>query len=162
MHENEELIARFYQALADADIDTVRACYAPDVEFSDPVFRHLHGERALAMWEMFFRRDERIEITYGDISADASNGSGQWVADYRFGRRPVHNVIRSTFTFADGRIATHHDDFDVRAWATQALGPVGRVLGWAPPVKTALHKRSAAMLDSFLERRDGAGDGGAG
>jgi len=153
MNENEELIARFYGALQNADIDTVRSCYSPDVVFSDPVFRSLHGERAIAMWEMFFKRDEKIRVTFSDITADDSGGSGQWVADYTIGSRAVHNVIRSTFRIEDGRIVRHQDDFNVRVWAAQALGPLGALTGWAPPVKAVLHKRSAAMLDSFLNRR---------
>jgi limonene-1,2-epoxide hydrolase len=153
MNENEKLITRFYRALQDADIDAVRSCYAPEVVFSDPVFRSLHGERAIAMWEMFFERDEKIRVTFSDITADDTSGSGQWVADYTIGRRAVHNVIRSTFHFEDGRIVRHEDDFDVRVWAAQALGPLGALTGWARPVKAALHKRSASMLDRFVDRR---------
>jgi limonene-1,2-epoxide hydrolase len=153
MNENEELITRFYGALQDADIDTVRMCYSPDVVFSDPVFRSLHGERAIAMWEMFFERDEKIRVTFGDVTADETTGSGQWVADYTIGRRPVHNVIKSTFQIENGRIVRHRDDFSVRVWAAQALGPLGALAGWSPPVKAVLHKRSVSMLDSYVDRR---------
>ncbi len=156
MNENEQLIERFYRAVHDGDLDTVRKCYSPDVEFSDPVFRTLRGERAIAMWDMFFSRDEKIRVTFGDITANDTTGSGQWVADYTLGRRKVHNVITSTFHFRDGLIDQHHDDFDVRAFASQALGPLGSIVGWAPPIKGALHRRSASLLDSFLERRGSA------
>jgi len=43
------LIERFYQAFDEGDGDTMAACYAPDVRFSDPVFPDLRGSRAGAM-----------------------------------------------------------------------------------------------------------------
>ena len=47
-----QLIERFYQAFDNGDGDTMAACYAPDVHFSDPVFPDLRGSQAGAMWRM--------------------------------------------------------------------------------------------------------------
>lgn len=149
MNRNEELIQSFYTALQGADIEGVRACYSPDVVFSDPVFRELRGDRALLMWEMFFQRKDPIRVTFDKIQADEVSGSGQWTADYDINGRHVRNQISSRFVFANGQIVEHHDDFDVHRWAAQALGRVGRLTGWAPPMRNAMHKRSARLLDSF-------------
>jgi hypothetical protein len=38
------------------------ACYAPDVEFSDPVFPRLRGEEARAMWRMPVERGQDLRV----------------------------------------------------------------------------------------------------
>jgi hypothetical protein len=67
--------------------------------------------------------------------------------------RPVDNHITSTFWFADGLIARQEDTFDLRRWASMALGPVGRLLGWAPMVQGQIRKGATANLDKFIRDR---------
>lgn len=151
MHPHINLLERFYVALQRSDIAAVEDCYAPDVVYSDPVFGELRGERALAMWAMFFSRDKPLRVTFSDLWANDTIGSGQWEARYVFTRsgREVCNIIDSRFRFAADRIVEHRDTFSVYRWASMALGPVGRLVGWAPPLRSALHKESARMLDRF-------------
>jgi len=157
VHPNVELLERFYTGLQNADISAVRACYAPDVVFSDPVFKDLHGDRATAMWDMFFSRDEPPQVTFSDLRADDETGSGRWEARYAFSKtgRDVHNVITSRFRFAEGRIIEHRDTFSVYGWARMALGPVGQLAGWSPPLRSALHKESTRLLDRFEASKGG-------
>lgn len=159
MHPNIALLERFYTGLQNADIDEVRACYAPDVVYSDPVFGELRGERAVAMWHMFFSREDPPQVTFGDLQADDTVGSGRWDARYVFSQsgRDVHNIISSQFRFADGHITEHHDTFSVYRWASMALGPVGRVAGWSPPLRSKLHKESIRLIDRFQAGNDPGG-----
>jgi ketosteroid isomerase-like protein len=163
VHPNIDLLNRFYTALQQADIAAVRACYAPDVVYFDPVFRELRGERAIAMWDMFFRRDDPLQVTFGDLAADEVTGSGHWEARYNFDKtgRPVHNVIDSRFRFADNRITEQRDSFSVHHWAGMALGPVGRLAGWTPPLRSALHRETVKLLDRF-QANQGQGNGSEG
>ena len=64
--------------------------------------------------------------------------------------RAVHNPIDATFEFRDGLIADHRDDFDLYAWARQALGPVGLVLGWSPPVQGKIRGEARKGLEEFM------------
>ena len=72
---NESLIDRFYAAFAESDGAGMAASYAPDVEFSDPVFTDLHGPEAGAMWRMLTgqARDLRVELL--EREADGERGS---------------------------------------------------------------------------------------
>jgi limonene-1,2-epoxide hydrolase len=151
VHPNIDILDRFYTGLQRSDIAAIRACYAPDVVYSDPVFAELHGDRAVAMWDMFFHRDDPLGVTFSDLWADDTTGSGRWEARYVFAKsgREVRNIITSRFRIADDRITEHRDSFSVYRWASMALGPVGRLAGWAPPLRSALHKESARMLDRF-------------
>ena len=56
MHPNEKLIEKFYTGFKNSDAQAMIDCYAPDVEFSDPVFPALKGKRAMAMWAMLGER----------------------------------------------------------------------------------------------------------
>ena len=53
---NAALIQRFYEAFQRSDAEAMAACYAPDVEFSDPVFGVLRGREAGDMWRMLISR----------------------------------------------------------------------------------------------------------
>jgi hypothetical protein len=60
--------------------------------------------------------------------------------------------VRAQFRFRDGLIAEHRDDFDFHRWASQALGPSGKLLGWTPVLRGAVRKRARDSLDRFLAR----------
>ena len=146
-----ETIERFYAAFAAGDGDAMAACYAPDVQFSDPVFPDLRGERAGAMWRMLTSAPGEVRIELLEHDAASGRGSARWRAHYTFTQtgRPVVNDVRAKFRFENGLIAEHRDDFDFHRWARQALGPVGLFLGWTPIVRNKVRRMAGARLDEF-------------
>jgi ketosteroid isomerase-like protein len=152
VHPNAELVTRFYKAFARRDAGAMTACYHPEVQFSDEVFPHLQGVRAGAMWRMLCERGKDLRIDYGEIHADADSGRAHWEAWYTFSMtgRPVYNRIDATFAFRDGRIIAHRDRFAFWAWSAQALGPVGRFLGWTPLVRGRVRAQAALSLERFI------------
>jgi ketosteroid isomerase-like protein len=149
---NAELIDRFYTAFARRDHEAMAACYGPDPRFSDPVFEDLRGDEVRAMWQMLCERGTDLELSHGAVEADEDRGSAHWEADYTFSAtgRAVHNEIDAAFRFQDGLIAEHVDSFDLWRWARQALGPVGVLLGWSPPVQGRIRSQARASLDDYL------------
>jgi len=133
MHPNAELIRRFYTSFQKRDPGGMVACYHPDIEFSDEVFPDLKGPRAGAMWRMLSERAKDLKVEFADVEADDSVGQAHWEAWYTFSAtgRQVHNKIDANFEFKDGKIIRHRDSFDFWAWASQALGPAGWLLGWS-------------------------------
>jgi len=121
---NQQLIERFYQAFDDGDGDTMAACYAPDVHFSDPVFPDLRGDRAGAMWRMLTGTPGELRIELLEHEAGETEGSAHWRAHYTFTEtgRPVVNDIQARFGFENGLIAEHRDEFSFHHWSRQALG----------------------------------------
>ena len=152
-HPNAELVRRFYEAFDRHDGDTRAACYAPGARFCDPVFGDLRGEEPGAMWRMLCARAHDLTVRLAEHQADDERGTAHWLADYTFstGRR-VHNDIRASLRFEDGLITEHRDVFSLHAWARQALGPVGLVLGWTPLVRARVRREARAGLDEFLGR----------
>jgi ketosteroid isomerase-like protein len=149
-HPNAELIERFYGAFARGDGDGMAACYAPDVSFSDPVFGELRGSEAGDMWRMLTRRAQDLTVTLAEHEASDDRGSAHWLADYTFRTgRKVHNDIRASFVFRDGLIAEHDDRFSFHAWARQALGPPGLLLGWTPLLRAKVGREARAGLEEF-------------
>jgi ketosteroid isomerase-like protein len=156
-HPNEELIQSFYGAFGRHDGQAMAACYASDARFSDPVFTDLKGREPGAMWRMLTERAEDLEISLVEHEAGDATGSAHWLADYTFAQtgRKVHNDIHASFRFADGLIAEHHDTFSFYAWARQALGLPGTLLGWTPIVRGKVQGQARRGLDEFLAQ-DGA------
>ncbi len=157
MHPNAELLTRFYSAFAAGDHRTMAKCYADDATFSDPVFPALDAEGARAMWRMFCTSGNPLEVSFRDVHVDDGSGSARWDAIYQFpktGRR-VHNKIHAAFTFRDGLIVSHRDDFDFYRWARMALGPVGVALGWSPIVKNQVRQQAATQLGRFRAAEPG-------
>jgi hypothetical protein len=68
----------------------------------------------------------------------------------------VHNAIQAAFQFRGGLIVQHIDRFDLYAWARQALGLKGVLLGWTPFVQRAIRAQAMRGLDSFM-RKQGIG-----
>ena len=127
------------------------ACYAPSAHFRDAVF-DLHGPEVPAMWRMLCERGKDLRVEFRDVRVDGNQGTAHWEAWYTFsatGRR-VHNVIDASFRLEQGRIVEHIDRFDFHRWAAQALGPAGRLFGWAPPFRHMIQRRAAKGLTAFM------------
>lgn len=150
MHAHASTITRFYQAFAARDAAAMQRCYHPEVHFRDEVF-DLHGQEAGAMWEMLVTRGKDLTLSFGGIAADDASGRASWEARYTFrtGRKVV-NRISATFTFRDGLILTHTDAFDFRAWAKQALGPIGYVLGGSAWLRRKVRGSAMASLRAYM------------
>ncbi|MEZ4400180.1 MAG: nuclear transport factor 2 family protein [Kofleriaceae bacterium] len=150
-HPNAALIERFYQAFSRRDAATMAACYHADVEFSDPVFPSLRGADAGKMWTMLCARGKDLTIEASGIEADGERGRAHWDARYTFSGtgRKVLNRIDASFTFADGLIIRHVDDFSFYRWSRQALGPIGWALGWTPLLRKQVQAKAAAGLAGY-------------
>jgi ketosteroid isomerase-like protein len=154
MHPNESRIREFYAAFAARDAEAMARCYHPDVFFSDPVFPRLHGGDAGHMWRMLLSRAADLQVQLDDASGGEEGGIAHWTARYTFSRtgRPVVNRVRAMFAFRDGLIVRHYDHFSFWRWASQALGPAGRLLGWFAGVKWKVRRDAARALERFIER----------
>lgn len=155
MHPNARLIESFYSAFQRKDAETMAACYASDIHFSDPVFTELKGAAAGDMWRMLLSRSKDLVLTFDGVEADDKMGRAHWIATYTFTQtgRIVVNDIYATFTFRDGKIIKHVDHFDLWKWSRQALGVIGLLLGWTPLVKGGVRKKANESLAMFRERK---------
>jgi ketosteroid isomerase-like protein len=155
MNANEETLRRFYSAFQKRDAAAMVACYAPDVQFSDPVFTDLRGPAAGAMWTLLCERGKDLKIEFRDVRADATAGSAHWEAWYTFSAtgRKVHNIIDASFEFRDGKIVKHTDRFDLHRWAGLALGMPGKLLGWTPMLQNKVRAMAAKNLADYVARR---------
>jgi len=153
-HPHETLIREFYAAFARHDAEAMARCYHADVFFTDPVFPALRGRDAGDMWRMLLSRAKDLEVTLDEASADAEGGRAKWTARYTFTKtgRPVVNRIDAMFAFRDGLIVRHYDNFSFWRWASQALGPLGKLLGWSLPIKWKVRKDAAKALERYTDR----------
>ena len=154
MHANAQVIRKFYTSFAKRDAAGMAACYHPSVTFSDEIFTHLEGKQVAGMWRMLCERGKDLKIEFRDIEAGESVGSVHWEAWYTFSAtgRPVHNKVDARFEFRDGRIIRHRDRFSFRAWAAQALGLKGKLLGWTPFLRSRVRSQAAKNLEGFLKK----------
>jgi len=151
----DDLIERFYGAFAQCDGASMASCYAPQATFSDPVFVGLDAREAGGMWRMLTSQATDLRVELLEHSADGERGSALWRAHYTFSQtgRPVINDVHASFSFADGLIAEHIDEFDFYRWARQALGLQGLLLGWTPVLRGAVRTRARRSLEQFLARQ---------
>lgn len=153
-HPHEELLVKFYSALAKLDSQTMQECYHPESTFTDPVFGELTHEETLAMWDMLCKRAENFSLTYNDVKADDLKGSCHWEATYTFSKtkRTVHNSIDSEFEFKEGLIYRQKDTFDLWKWSRQALGTVGLLLGWFAPFQYKIREEALLSLRNRMNK----------
>jgi len=154
-HPNAKLIEDFYTAFQALDAENMSACYAEDIEFSDPVFTHLTGKQAGDMWRMLCSRAQDFSLKFDGVEADDQRGRAHWVATYVFSQtgRVIVNDIQASFEFKDGKIVKHKDNFDLWKWARQALGFKGVLLGWSSMVQGKIQKQANSTLSKFSNSR---------
>jgi ketosteroid isomerase-like protein len=151
---NAALIQRFYEAFQRSDAEAMAACYASDVQFSDPVFGVLRGREASDMWRMLISRATEFSLTFSDIQTVGQTASANWVATYRFTQtgRTVVNRINARFAIRDGLIFEHRDNFDLWAWSRQALGLKGLLLGWSSFVQNKIRAQARKGLTAYRQQ----------
>jgi ketosteroid isomerase-like protein len=147
------LIERLYAAFARREPAGMLACYHAQVTFSDPVFPALDASGVATMWTMLCARGRDLEIVVSGIAADATTGRAHWVANYTFSAtgRKVSNRIDAAFEFRGGLIVRHVDSFSLWRWSAMALGAKGLLLGWSPPVRSAIRGQAALALAAFAK-----------
>ncbi|RLD60392.1 MAG: nuclear transport factor 2 family protein [Bacteroidetes bacterium] len=150
---NTELVNKFYTAFQQNNAEEMISCYHDEVEFSDPAFGELHGEKAKNMWKMLCQNSNELKIEFSDVESDEYSGSAQWQASYSFGKtgRKVHNVINARFEFKDEKIIKHTDTFNLRKWAGQAMGFKGYLFGWTFFFRKNLQLQTNYMLDKYIQ-----------
>lgn len=150
MDNNQALIRKFYTAFQQKDFLTMQSCYHPEATFSDPVFQNLSSAEVKAMWQMLLTSSKDLRVEFSEVT----DNSARWDAWYTFSRsgRPVHNIVRSTFTFRDGLILTQKDDFNFWRWSRQALGMSGTLLGWTPVIRNKVRETARKNLAKFMQK----------
>ena len=145
---------RFYSAFAARDWKTLGALYADDATFSDPAFADLNAEEVRAMWRMLLTRGKDLAVVYEVLKDTPNEAQARWTATYTFSQtgRKVKNVITATMQLRDGRIVRHVDVFDFHKWASQALGPVGMLLGWTGWLRGKVQGKAMASLRDFMSK----------
>ncbi|WP_341224634.1 nuclear transport factor 2 family protein [uncultured Arcticibacterium sp.] len=150
----ENLLEKFYTAFSKQDAETMASCYHKDVVFEDPAFGKLHGKDAGDMWRMLCKNGKDLEITFSEPIADEEKGLVKWEAKYTFSQtgRSVHNIVLAKFKFKDGKIIEHTDTFNLYAWAKQAMGFKGILLGNTQFFKKKLNQTTTSTLKKFQEK----------
>ncbi len=147
------IINSFYQSFKNLDAEGMVVHYADDVEFSDPAFGTLKGERAKNMWRMLCesQKGKDFKVEFSNIVEDENGGTAHWEAWYTFSQtgRKVHNKIDAKITIQNGKIIKHEDVFNSRAWASQAMGFKGWLLGGTSFFRKKLNATTNNLLDNW-------------
>lgn len=150
-----EVATRFYEAFARGDAVGMAACYHPEATFEDPAFGPLDREGACAMWAMLLGRATDLAVTHRVASEAAPEVTVHWEARYTFSRtgRPVLNRITAHLTVEGGLICRHRDRFSFWAWARQAFGVAGLVLGWMPWFQAKVRAEALRGLAAYRAKQ---------
>jgi len=118
----------FYGAFASRDLAAMGRCYAPDVQFHDPLFKSLRGPEVMDMWKTIMPAANPATFKIEPrVASPTANADGSWTvkvhwdAHYDLGSRHIDNHSDSTLVVRDGKIVSQRDDWDLGAWTKQAL-----------------------------------------
>ena len=153
----ESPIKPFYEAFKNCDATAMTSLYHDEIEFKDPAFGLLKGQRAKAMWHMLCdsQRGKDFKVTYSNVKYNETTGSVHWEAFYTFSQtgRRVHNKIEATFEFKDNLIIKHTDEFNLHKWAKQAMGITGIFFGGMRFFKSRLQHKANLKLDNYIKSK---------
>ncbi|MFC4634132.1 nuclear transport factor 2 family protein [Dokdonia ponticola] len=151
------IIETFYTAFAAKDPDAMTACYHKDIHFEDPAFGVLKGEKAGQMWHMLCnsQKGKEFHISFSNITCQEDKGTAHWEAQYEFSAtgRKVHNKIKASFEFKEGKISKHVDSFSLRTWASQAMGFKGFLIGGTRFFKKKLQEKTKHALETYMSKQ---------
>lgn len=156
MNANEMLIEKFYTAFKNKDYKSMQACYADNATFSDAIFKDLNAAQTKAMWQMLLTKSKDIRVVFSAVTADKYTGTVHWDAYYTFTStdKKVVNKVDAKFEFENGKIVKHTDNFNFYAWAKQALGLSGLLLGWTSFMKNKIQTTAQNNLAKFMAKSD--------
>ena len=153
---NKDIIEKFYTAFQNLDSKTMNSLLADDIEFEDPAFGKLKGDKVKYMWQFLCENAKDFKVEFSDIKTKGNNGTGHWEAFYTFSLtgNKVHNIIDSTFEFENGLIIKHKDDFDIKKWIKQAMGSAIGIIGGSFFIKNTVRKQSNKYLEKYIRRNE--------
>lgn len=157
MSLNEAVINKFYNAFAKKDYETMNACYAEDIAFSDPAFGLLRGNEVKAMWQMLCTNAKDFSLHHSNIFTDDNEYyTSEWTAKYTFSKtgKTVVNKCKAFMRIKDGVILEHSDAFNFYRWCRQALGLKGLLFGWTGFMQRKVNKTARKGLERFMKENN--------
>ena len=156
--EAAQLATEFYTAMNTRDFSSMNKFYAPEVQFSDPVFPSLSSSQTKNMWEMLLKAAKNFTVEHKVTSSGSDFVEVDWIARYDFSKtgRPVANHIHTRMEIKNGLIVKQKDVFDLYKWSQQALGVPGYVFGWTTFMQKKIQKTASQNLAKYEASRGGA------
>ncbi len=152
MIENETIIKQFYTAFQQKDYNKMNSFYDEAVVFNDPVFENLDYLETTSMWEILIKNGKDLQLTFDNVQATPNGGTAEWQARYTFGKNKVVNNVKANFVIENGKIIKHTDSFSFQKWSGQALGFMGKLLGWTNFLKSSVQKKARKNLERYIEK----------
>lgn len=159
MDDNIASIKAFYKAFNNLDHSAMASHYSQLALFTDPAFGELNALECKYMWRMLCENQKGKNFTVELLNVEAVNRAvkAQWRATYVFSKtgRRVVNVVDAHFEFSsEGKILLHHDVFNLRRWAKQALGLKGYLIGGTRVFRKKLQKQCKALLNAYIAKEN--------
>ena len=152
MNYNESILFKFFKAFENVNTIEMCACYHPKIQFNNPIFGSLTTNEVCDMWQMLMDSSvKNLKINFSEIQANEYSGTVQWIAKYNFGKknRKIIHKIQGQFTFKEGFIIKHTDNFDFWKWSMQAYGWKGYLLGWTGFFQKKIQQNAIQSLKAY-------------
>ncbi|KAG9050145.1 hypothetical protein FS837_007444 [Tulasnella sp. UAMH 9824] len=155
--DSVSVVRSYFQAYAQLDYRLMAMHTTDEFVFEDPVFPHLEGDFARAMFKMFIQGAPKsgAKFTILDVSettTDPNVVNAKYRAEYNFNGRPVTNEITSVLTVEDGKVCKQVDSFDFPGWAAQTGGFMGWLLGGTSFAQSATRDKAKNRLEAFMKK----------
>lgn len=148
----DRVVARasaLFGAIARCDIADTAQAYSDDVIVSSPILGEIAGSSSIRALRVFMREDPQLVLDFAISAATDDTAIVTWEAAYRFfpTDRHVRHKGRSALVVENDRIVRQVDTFDLRDWASQAIGPAGHVLCYLPGTRGWIGKEVRLAID---------------
>ena len=103
---------------------------------------------------MLCEQGKDLRVEFSDVEYDDETGKAKWEAWYTLSltKRKIHNQISASFELKDGLIIKHVDTFNLHAWAKQAFGFNGWLLGGTSFFKRQFQTQARKSLGKYKSR----------
>jgi len=135
------LLVKYLQAIKEQDLKTISSCFHEEAEFYEPAYGKLTGPKIAAWWTFFFAQAKEFHSEFDSLKVNGDKAtvhSEHWYYWNATGAG-VHNLVESEFDFKDGKIFRQIDNYNLNAWAFQALE--SKFMGWTNKSREAEQER---------------------
>lgn len=128
---HEFIINKVFESITELNSVKINALYADEAIFEDPSIGEITGVVIKYWWQFLYGQMSNISIEVLDIKINGDEAIVSWKNNHllKLTGKQLSLDFTTNFTFKDGFIVFHKNNYDFKQFVKQAFGPIAAMSG---------------------------------